>query len=305
MTAKPTLTDRYVSAAVKGIPAGQQEDIAAELQASVSDAVEDLVGHGMNREDAEVRALTQLGDPAALAARYGGRPQHLIGPGFFREYVTILTTVLAVVLPIIFVALLIAHVGFGSDPVAGMFSVVGGVFQVGVQVAFWITLIFAIVERTTEPAGSQPWTPDRLPNVVERRIGVGETAFSVAILSLLIWALLWQRTHWLVDDLPAINPDLWTLWMPALVVVLGASLVLEIVKYRIGVWTVPLAVVNTLLNAAFAGIVVWLWNGSGIVNPALALPEGVPMLLNAIPWVVVAISIFDTAEGWWKLQPGR
>jgi hypothetical protein len=81
-----TLTQRYVQAAVAGVPASQRDDVAEELNASVADAVDDLVTAGLTPQEAERKALTDLGDPAVLAERFGGRPRHLIGPAYFGQY---------------------------------------------------------------------------------------------------------------------------------------------------------------------------------------------------------------------------
>ena len=80
-----TLTQRYIAATVKSLSPAAQVDVRAELEASIADAIEGRVEQGEKREDAERAVLTELGDPAVLAAGYADRPLHLIGP---RYYVT-------------------------------------------------------------------------------------------------------------------------------------------------------------------------------------------------------------------------
>ena len=109
---------------------------------------------------------------------------------------------------------------------------------------------------------------------------------------------------WLVtvggSEVPVLNAQAWTPWLVVLLLVLLASIVLEIVKYRLGHWTVTLAVVNTVLNVAFAGIVVWLWSAERLLTPGVAdlVPAG---LLTPLLWIVVGITVFDTVEGWWRV----
>ncbi len=192
----------------------------------------------------------------------------------------------------------------GASPVDALLSVVGIVFQLVVQMAFWVTLVFALLERSHTPVPSRSWTPDDLPEVTDRRIGLGETVFGISALTVLMWAILWQRDHWLVTvdgiEVPVLNPDVWTPWLVVLLIVLLASILLEIVKYRVGQWSVSLAVINTILNAAFAGIVVWLWTADLLLTPGVAdlVPGG---LLNPLVWIVVGIAVFDTIEGWWQV----
>lgn len=153
--------------------------------------------------------------------------------------------------------------------------------------------------RPRPPIRDEPGTREN-PRVLLGR--TGRVGHAVPLL----WALLWERTHWLVtsrdgDQVPVLDPQLWDLWLPLLLVVLVASVVLEIAKYRAGRWNVRLALVNTILNVAFAGIVLWISATNGLLNPALtgAVAEGATGLAGGVAWVIVAIAVIDTASGWW------
>ena len=63
-----TLTDRYVAATLRSIPVDKRDDIDRELRASITDAVDARVESGSDPAEAEERVLTELGDPARLAA---------------------------------------------------------------------------------------------------------------------------------------------------------------------------------------------------------------------------------------------
>lgn len=298
-----TLTQRYVHAAMAGLPQAQRDDVAQELNASVADAIDDLMAGGLSREAAERQALEDLGDPAVLSERFGGRPRHLIGPAYYSQYAQLLRTLLLVVVPIVGVASLLAQALAGASPLDSLFSVVGILFQLVVQLAFWVTLVFVVLERSHTPVPSASWSPDDLPEIPERRVGLGETVSGIALLTVLMWAILWQRDHWSVTvggaEVPVLNADVWSPWLVVLLVVLLASIVLEIVTYRVGHWTVALAAINTVLNVAFAGIVVWLWTAQRLLTPGVTdlVPGG---LLTPLLWIVVGIAVFDTVEGWWQ-----
>ena len=77
------LTERYLRAAITGLPASTQEDLRTELTALIMDATEARIDQGEEPSQAEWAVLTQLGDPALLAAEYADRPLHLIGPGYY------------------------------------------------------------------------------------------------------------------------------------------------------------------------------------------------------------------------------
>src|SRR5690606_20832179 len=106
-----------------------------------------------------------LGDPIELSARYTGRPLHLVGPLFYADWKRLLTVLEFIVVPIVFATL--AVVGALKGDAFG--TIVGGAvwtaFSVGVQLAFWVTVVFALIERTPSMAAKKlmAWTPDMLP----------------------------------------------------------------------------------------------------------------------------------------------
>lgn len=127
----------------------------------------------------------------------------------------------------------------GSSVLDVFTSTLSVVFQVGIQLAFWVTLAFAILDRREVAASASDWTPEDLPEPVDRRITRGDTVVSVALLSVLIWAILWQQNHWLItladgSEVPVLNPDLWSFWLPLALIVVVASIALEVVKYAVG-----------------------------------------------------------------------
>lgn len=78
-----TLTDRYITATIRSLPTDSQENVQAELGASIDDAERDV--------------LPGLGDPAALVASYADRPLHLIGPRFYLAWWRLLKLLLLIV----------------------------------------------------------------------------------------------------------------------------------------------------------------------------------------------------------------
>ncbi len=296
------LTDRYVAAVVRAVPPAQRADVAAELRASIADAVEDLEGAGLAADRAEERALLDLGDPSALAHRYGGPPRYLIGPAYYGDFLTVLRLVLAIVVPILALVTVWSSVESDVGPFGTVADTVGAMLAGAIHIAFWVTLVFALLERFAGPRPARDWRPSDLPELPTNRVGLADTVWSIAILAFLLFAVLWQRDHWTVAGEPVLNPDLWNFFLPLLVFVLVGSICLEIAKYRAGRWTVGLAAVNTVLNVVFAGLVIGLWDDPGIINPEVwaGLDEGVQTLLNVIPWGIGLVCLGDTAEGWWK-----
>lgn len=92
-----TLTERYIAATVKTLPPTAQDDVRAEPEASIADAVEARVEQGEEREKAERVVLVELGDPAVLAAGYADRPLHPIGPRYYLTWWRLLKLLLIIV----------------------------------------------------------------------------------------------------------------------------------------------------------------------------------------------------------------
>lgn len=264
-----SLTDRYVRAVLRAVPGRQRPELEPEVRALVADTID---AHG---ED-ERAALIELGDPGILAARYTDQTQFLIGPGLFPEWRRLLTVLLPILVPII------AIIAAGSTLIAG--STIGeaivaaGVTSIGVavQTAFWVTLVFAVIERTTGTTGVAPsrWSVDDLPEVPDDgRMSVFEFGATITVNVLVIAGLLWvQLQPPIVVDGQAFalfDPALWAFWLPWFLLVLVGETLFTVALYLRRRWTWTLASINAALGAAFALPAVYLWSNDLLLNPAL------------------------------------
>jgi hypothetical protein len=304
------MEDRYIGEVARRVPDQVRKSVDEQLRARIDDSVAKHRTLGLSRDEALARTLTELGDPADLAVSYGGHPRYLIGPDHYREYVQLLRLLMVAVLPTVGAVMLVVQGMTGAAVLDVLTNTLAVVFQVGVQLALWVTVAFAIMDRYGKPQQDHDWTPADLPEPVDRRIGLGDTVVSIALLAVLMWAILWQRDHWLITvdgaQVPALDPAAWSPWILLLLAVVALSIVLEVVKHRVGQWTVTLATVNTALNVAFATIVLWLWGTDSLLNPVVAtsVGEGVTTLIGGLPWVILLICGWDTVDGWWRALRG-
>lgn len=314
-----SMTDRYVRAVLAGVPAERRAEIEASLRDAIRRDVAARITDGQSMDDAERAALTSLGDPMRVSAQYSGRELHLIGPAVYPDYIRLLRLLLTVVVPIVAVVVGAVAAVSGSPVWTVLTTSVGTAFTVGVQLAFWVTLVFALIDRFSGQGrtGSSTWDLDDLPDLPSRGISLGGTIGSVAGLTVLAWFLLWRPGYQESFDpggpsIPILDPALDEVWIPFLVAVVLASIVLEIATYLVGRWTVPLAVANTVLSLAFAIPVLWLASTDQLLNPAFVSAvtvEGVAWVLSNVPvliaWVIVVVSVIDIGDGWWKALTGR
>ena len=319
MTTTTTWTDRYITAVLKGIPEEQRADVNVKLRQLIDTSVLERMSLGEDPGTAERVVLRELGDPMRVSATYSGRSLSLIGPRFYPEYIRLLKLLVSIVVPIVTVVVGITTALTGESVWSVVLAALGSGFMVGIQVAFWITLVFAVIDRRTTDDSSvaSEWDFDDLPEITENRIGLGDTLASITGLSLLVLFLLWQPTYQESFDpggpsIPILNPALSTLWIPILIVILLASITLELIKYRTGKWTIPLAAVNSLLSLSFAFSAIFIIASDQLLNTEFtaAITAGefgtfIDLIPTIIAWVIAVVTAFDVTEGWWKALRGR
>ncbi|SCF24913.1 permease prefix domain 1-containing protein [Micromonospora chokoriensis] len=269
-----TLTDRYLAATLRSVPAPRRDEIANELRASIDDMVEGRTDSGQDAATAEREVLTELGNPDVLAARYADRRLQLIGPTYYLLWLRLLKLLLSFIPALVGTIVTVVEAAEGKG-----FGAIGPglvvAMQVAVQIAFWLTVTFAVIERSQAAVDLPEWTVDQLPDAPARRgIPLADTIASVIMLVLTIGYLPFQHYRsWVRDtdgeNIPLLDPALWSFWLPALIVVLVLSVIFEVVKYRIGRWTWGLFGVKALLNLAFSVPLAWLALSDRLLNPAL------------------------------------
>lgn len=265
MTTTTSLTDRYVWAVSRHLPAETGPDVACELRGTLDETIEDRVAAGEDPHEVERAAIAQLGDPDVLAREYGGRPNHLIGSAFYPEWVRLIKFLLAVILPIAVVATFITQM-LATDRSFG--ELIGEVAVVlthtAVHLVFWSTLIFVLVERfgSEKERGRfvTEWQPESLadPDVPWRRVGscemVGEVFFSLIALLFVLWQFAGVGER----GVQVLDPDLVLAWKGVVLALLAGDVALNVWVWARGRWSVPLSLANVAANVASAAVLVWL-----------------------------------------------
>ena len=97
-----------------------------------------------------------------------------------------------------------------------------------------------------------------------------------------------QRRHG--RPLPLVDPSLSTFWVPVLVGLLIALAVLHVVVHLVGRWTLPFAAVYTVIDGAFALILVALALNGILVSPAFAAAIGFPQAAEGDSIAMIAVA---------------
>lgn len=311
------LTERFILATVTGLPAQAQDDVRTELTASILDATDARIERGEEPAAAERAVLTELGDPAILAAEYADRPLQLIGPRYYLTWRRLLRLLLWIVPACATIGIAISQ-ALVQAPIG---TLIGESLGVGlsaiVHVAFWVTVLFAVLERTGTETGVG-WDLDQLPELQSAGSGRNEAIASAVLAGLVGGAVLWDQLRGAVridgETLSLLNPELWPGWILALLLLLLLEAVLALVVVARRRWTTALAAVNTALAVLFMS-----WALTLIGRQELVSPEFVDIVLrsngvdeNTLRVIAVILaasiiggSVWDIIDGWLKARRDR
>lgn len=313
-----TVIDRYVTAVGARLPQSIRNDVEQELRATISDMVETEFAH-LGAEEAAVKAVETLGDPAKLARAYRPRPRYLIGPDLFDDYVRLLGLVLAIVVPIVFVVNLVSRLFAEGGFAPADFAVsVSSAIQAAIGVCFVLTLIFAVLEWQGVRTGrgrTHPWTVQDLPEEPSpRRVSVADAAvpvtFTLATIAILVVQHFLSTFSDQTGPIPFLDPGLWNGWLPAIIVLLVAGAVIDILLYVRGGYTLGLTLASTAQAIAFGAVGAAMLATQRLVNPAwleaygseTLLPEPLDVLSaqNTLLPILLVIVGWSIIEAWVK-----
>lgn len=262
-----SLTDRYVHAVTTQLPESQRDDIARELRASIEDAV--AADPDPDPLQAERRALQELGYPTSLADGYRGEGRALIGPRLYPAWLRTLKALLLAV-PLLAASIMLVLGALDGQPATEFLGeAVSALFWSALQVAFWVTLGFAIAERNgmgpeLEALGvddPEDWDPADLPEPADRQVTWGDAITAVITNAILLTLLLLPgRLGGEVEGVAwgqIFTDSAYSLrWL--LAAGTAVSLLVSIVVLARRRWTWPTALVNLVGGLAFTVPVVWL-----------------------------------------------
>jgi hypothetical protein len=297
-----SLIDRYVFTALRRVPQAQRADIDRELRAAIDDAVEARLAVGEPRDVATESTLLELGDPDRLADAYADRPQYLIGPELFpvwrRLAIVLFSTVLPIVVVVAVAVQLFENPAIG--PVIG--TAADAFFTTGAHLAFWSTLVFAVLERTGVARSDlgRPWTVADLPKYEPSYLTAGQLAVNLLWPVLLIVALVLQQFAF--GPVPVLNPDNWSFWWPYFIAVLVLEGVYFVWVHRRGAWTHTVTLVNAALAVLSTVPLVWLLATHQFFNPAFVdrldwgSTDPLTWLTPAAILVAVVTAVWDVVD---------
>ncbi|MDA2640646.1 MULTISPECIES: HAAS signaling domain-containing protein [Bacillus] len=322
------LIDLYIQEVAKRLPEKNREDITLELRS----IIDDMLPEDYNEKDVK-SVLEKLGSPVSLANGYLDRPMHLIGPRYFDVYTTLLKMIIPIAAVIALIPMIAENfIGYSGDQAVlnVIFQLIGKgigeIFEVGLHVFFWLTLVFVILERTDTDKGIEPlttslkkWTPDDLKNIsyIPKKKAISKFEVFGGLMWTAVWATLYFYANHLVGVYngtanglkfvsPTFNQDVLLQYWPIVVIMIVFEICISLYKLVQGQWTQRLAIGNAILQVA--GTIVFIVI---VVNPHVFNAGFITYLANAFTispegfktWLVgggiviytlsAAINIFD------------
>ncbi|TDK59465.1 hypothetical protein E2K98_19790 [Bacillus salipaludis] len=282
------LIEIYIQEVTRRLPEKNREDIALELRSTIEDMLPD------DYQEEDIKAvLEKLGSPVTLASGYRDRPMHLIGPRYFDVYVTLLKMILPIAAVISFISMIAEYfIGYSGEQavinivLSLMGEGIGRIIEVGIQVFFWLTLMFAILERTDKGRDEQPltaslkkWTPDDLKNIpyIPKKKAISKVEVFGSLLWTAIWATLYFNANHLVGVYigggeglkfvtPSLNQEVLLWYWPIVLVVIGLEIALALYKLIKGQWTKRMAICNTALQLIATIVFIVIFRNPNVIT---------------------------------------
>ncbi|WP_391207082.1 HAAS signaling domain-containing protein [Psychrobacillus sp. L4] len=330
------LIDIYIQEVTRRLPEKNRKDIALELQSTI----EDMLPENFTEVDVK-EVLGKLGNPVTLASGYLDRPMHLIGPYYFDKYVTLLKMILpiaATIALIVSISESILSYNANETVINIVLTIIGkGIVEIIstlMQSFFWITLIFAILERTnisneklSIKTSLKDWTPDdlkRIPPILKEKkiakskifgslleIGIFSAVYFNAVRLLGVYENIDGR---LQLTIPSFNQEVLQSFWLIVVIAIAVEVTLVCYKFVIGQWTMNVAILNIVRHVISSIVVIVLFSNSSFINPDFkAYLEGLknspfemqgPFQLVIILLFVV-IAVIDVMKGFRKANIGK
>ena len=330
------LIELYINEVTRRLPEKNREDIALELQSTIEDMLP-----AEPTEDEVKQVLVQLGNPAVMASGYLDRPMHLIGPKYFDVYVSLLKIVLPIAMTITFIISVGETIATMSSeqalPTIILTSIGKGILQLlstALQTAFWITFVFAVIERTDKVSDQMPvtmnfkkWVPDDLKNVspIPQKMAIKKWHVFASLLWTAVWATVYfnasnlvgiyeNRPDGIIFVTPTFNQEALMSFWPLIALVITLEVAMAIYKWMVRQWTNKIAIANAVVQVISLIVFITVFSNQQLWNDSFS--EYIKNILNVTNqlenWAyqstivtIVFVTIFDIFEGFRKARKTR
>lgn len=314
----------YVEETVKNLPKKLKDDVKKELFNEITEMVESHKDEGLSEDEAIKVVLENLGDPKKLSDKYLDKKDYLIGPRLYSVYVKLLKIVMFAVGLGLLVAMLVNSAINDMNDVSYIVSSLVGLFNALLQVFAWITIIFALVQRSEldekELVDDAIWTIKDLPKDIPaktstRAEGIGGVIFGAVVVVLInfnldLFGVFFLNDNQVVVSSPLLNQATASSWLPWINAMLAIIIISNVVKVanvtfskKREAFIIAMQLISLII---FVGVVATM----DIINPTLIsdvaafnepLSVMVSGLLTTVFWVIVVVNVAEVGYKLYKL----
>ncbi|MFA9381457.1 MAG: hypothetical protein ACERKO_10410 [Acetanaerobacterium sp.] len=276
------IIDRYVFAVTKRLPRAQRADIKKELHGLIDDMLTERCPDCEPSSQDIDAVLIELGAPERLAARYTDQKRYIIGPEYYDTYrfvIVLAASCAAFGLTIAYSILFFLAPPAQANVFSHLADYAGALYIALLQVFAFVTVAFILAEhfnkKHNEGTVSANWYPNLLPPLPKavREIKKGDAIASIVFGALVI--LLFNTAPQLMGAYTFqsqfhIVPVFDLVYLKSVMLLFNLCFIMGIVretaKLIIGRYTVRLAVITALLDAASLAITVVIMRSPALWN---------------------------------------
>ena len=311
------LQERYIAAGLKHIPPAEKDEVEKNMRRIIAERLE---GRGDPSEETEREVLRGLGSPRILAEKQLKEPPHLIGPELYGTYMLIVKIVMTV-------AVIGTLIGNTVDFIVndgGLLHYFALSFGTAISAAIgafgWVTLVFAIMERTAKEKIlreiQEDWSLADLPEKEVPQKPFSRIGVIIGIIFTVLFLVLVNQYSQLLgfyytldgsiqEMIPVLNQEVFRSYLPYINAMLVLQLLFSASKLVFRKWTYPVATANLILNVLSFVLLWFILQDTAILNPELVTKiaeatDGQRVLntaFNSIKAVFLFIFLLDSFEG--------
>ena len=141
------LQERYIAAGLKHIPPTEKDGVEKAMRRIIAERLQE---RGNASEETEREVLRGLGSPRILAEKQLREPPHLIGPELYGTYMLIVKIVMTVAVIGTLIGNTVDFIVNGETILRYIAQSFAAAIGVAIGAFGWVTLVFAIMEKTAK-----------------------------------------------------------------------------------------------------------------------------------------------------------
>ena len=311
------LQERYIAAGLKHIPLAEKEEVEKAMRRIIAERLQE---RGDPSEETEREVLRGLGSPRLLAEKQLKEPPHLIGPELYGTYMLIVKIVMTVAVIGTLIGNTVDFIVNGETILRYIAQSFAAAIGVAIGAFGWVTLVFAIMERTAKQKIlteiQEDWSLADLPEKEVPQKPFNKVGVIIGIIFTVLFIILVNQYSQLLgfyytldgsiqEMIPMLNQEVFRSYLPYINGMLVLQLLFSASKLVFRKWTYPVATANLILNVLSFVLLWFILQDTAILNPELVTKIGeatdgqrvLNTAFNSIKAVFLFIFLLDSFEG--------